>query len=202
MVSESFDVWVEALDRFVEDLEGNGPGIFGDTLISLDLSVPGGIASAWMNAPEKTPRNYALMSIRIQEALKELIPFYYFQDPRKYADLDAAAPLLVYSAIPPIAGMKVNGDKVDLNTGDSVYWAWTSQKRRRLMARLPNTKVNLDRAIRQAFDTLSSRPEPKLNKKREFYKGNLARRRIVDTALQDDLRLRSDGYLLDSGIGK
>ena len=55
VVSESFDGWVEALDTFVENLAGNGPESFGDTLISLDLSVPAVIASGWLNAPPERP---------------------------------------------------------------------------------------------------------------------------------------------------
>ena len=60
------------------------------------------IAESWFDVPRAPdhPR-YREMSRRIQAKLKELIPFGYFQDPARYADLEAAGALLLYAAIEP-----------------------------------------------------------------------------------------------------
>lgn len=199
-IAESFHTWVQVLDRTVEESENNGADIFGDTLISLDLSLPGAIASAWLNAPAKKPRSYIRMSHAIQAALKELIPFYYFQDPSNYADLDSAAPLLLYSAIPPSTSIRVQGNTVTRDTGKDVYWNWPARDQREKMAGLPSTSAKLAEAVRRAFDTLSSRPE--LNKHLQFYRPDdgKARKRILKTSFSGHGTTRLQSLLRNESI--
>jgi len=179
--AQSFDTWIALLDRFIDEAQDNGEDIFGDTLISLEVSLPGGLASAWLKAPKKDSSLYRTMSRKIQEALKQLIPFYYFQDPAKYKDLAAAAPLLLYSSIPAANSLQIRGSLATLNKGKSLYWNWPDPKQRNIMANLPTTLASLNLAVRRAFDVLVSRPE--LAKTQEFYRGEQACKRILETSL-------------------
>ncbi len=88
----SFDVWLNSLDAAIEAKTSNGSGVFGNTLISLDLSVAEAVTSAWVNAPGKKDPRYLEMSLRLQRALKRLVLFYYFQARKKYKDTVQAEP--------------------------------------------------------------------------------------------------------------
>ncbi|MBI1790990.1 MAG: hypothetical protein HYR60_25960, partial [Acidobacteria bacterium] len=153
----SISAWIADLDKQIDRIEFNGTENFGNTLLSLELSLPAEVAAGWLQAPEdkKSPR-YMDMSRRIQAKLKQLIPFYYFDDAAKYRDLGAAAPLLVYSSIPPSTDIKLLGDTLTLNpeNPDGPYWDFEDRAVRKAMVFNSRTSDALSRALQRAHDAL------------------------------------------------
>ncbi len=80
----------------------------GEVEAALTLSAPGELAAAWLRAPrEHDPdyfRSYAAMSVAVQRALRVWLPYVYFSEARRYEDLGAAWPLLVYKCTRPFPG--------------------------------------------------------------------------------------------------
>jgi hypothetical protein len=116
--------WVTDLDKVADSVENNGTGLIGNTLISLDIAVPGTVLAGWLNAPakDKDPA-YLKMSLAVQAALKRLIPYCYFQDVSRYKGANAAAAaVLVYSAIPPLNQMHLDSGTAVANSSPSYYW--------------------------------------------------------------------------------
>ncbi|MGH9762403.1 MAG: hypothetical protein ACREAC_16390, partial [Blastocatellia bacterium] len=146
----SFGDWMKAFAQAAT--AGNA---LGNTLISLDLSLPSAVAAAWLNAPlgSKDPV-YGQMSIRLQQKLKQLIPFYYLSDPNKYREFPSIVPLLVYAAIPPATDASLAGDQLTLNRGTDIYWNWPDVDLRRAMARSSLTEAGLRASLGAAQDIL------------------------------------------------
>jgi hypothetical protein len=75
---------------------------------SLTLSVPGSLVTAWLHAPdEHTPEyfpTFSSVSLAVQRAMRQWLPYVYFSDPDKYDDLAAAFPLVIYQASRPFPG--------------------------------------------------------------------------------------------------
>lgn len=117
--------WVTDLDKVADTVENNGTGVIGNTLISLDIAVPGTVLAGWLNAPakDKDPA-YLKMSRAVQAALKRLIPYCYFQDVSRYGAANAAAAaVLVYSAIPALNEVHLDSDGTAVaNSFPSYYW--------------------------------------------------------------------------------
>jgi hypothetical protein len=80
----------------------------GNLDVSLALSIPGSLVSAWLDAPgERDPGFfpvYARVSVAVQRAIRVWLPYVYFSDLDRYGTLDAAFPLIVYQASRPFAG--------------------------------------------------------------------------------------------------
>jgi hypothetical protein len=157
--SGAFETWLGDLDKTIDRIEFNGTDNFGDTLIALDVSLGGAIASVWASLPreEKAPP-YMEMSRRLQAKLKELIPFFYFQNPEKYRDLIPAAALLAYSSIPPSTSIAVKDDKVQLNTNKDIYWDWMDKDKRRAMIFSQRTLVKLAAQLERVRSLLLATP--------------------------------------------
>ena len=80
----------------------------GDADVSLSLTVPATLVKAWFNAPgEREPVYfdvYSRVSVAVQRAMRQWLPYVYFQDEERYETLSAAFPLLVYQASRPSSG--------------------------------------------------------------------------------------------------
>ena len=146
----SFDVWLNALDAEIEAKTSNGSGMFGNTLLSLDVSVAEAVTSAWVHAPGKRDTRYLDMSRRLQRTLKRLVLFYYFQARNKYKDSNEAEPLLVYAAMPPSNGFNV----VTRKTTTDPYWNWPLVAAQRVMMRRAETAATLAALLQQIRDRL------------------------------------------------
>ena len=120
----SFDTWITDLDKTIDTIEHNGSDNFGNTLLTLDLTLPSRVPAAWLSAPaEPGARPYMRMSRNIQGALKALIPPDFFQDRRQYDGANAkAAALMVYAAIPPSTSISLDGGRAALSRDADVYW--------------------------------------------------------------------------------
>jgi hypothetical protein len=125
LTSGSFDLWLSTLDDKVEQSLHNGPDNFGDTLLSLELSVPAAVTASWLDAPdvEKDDEGlYMNMSLRLQEAIKTLVPYLYFQDPKRFTEIASAAGILVYAALPPSTRITGIFPDIHMDTRTGVYW--------------------------------------------------------------------------------
>jgi hypothetical protein len=117
-------------------------------LISLQVSLPSVVASAWLNAPQdkKSPR-YMDMSRRLQMKLKQLIPYYYFQNVKKYGDIAPATVLLVYAALPVSTSADLSGNQFTINTDKDVYWNFPAPEFRSAMVNHPRTLATLSASL-------------------------------------------------------
>ncbi|MEW6210754.1 MAG: hypothetical protein AB1631_20485 [Acidobacteriota bacterium] len=151
----SFVTLIGDLDRAIDQIEPNGTDNFGNTLISLQVSLPSAVASAWLKAPqdEKSPR-YMDMSRRLQMKLRQLIPYYYFQNVRKYGDIASATVLLVYAALPDSTSAKLVDDQFTINTDTDVYWNFPAIEFRRAMVNHPRTLAKLSADLARVNELL------------------------------------------------
>lgn len=154
----SVDAWVDTIEQQVEQLAPNGTGIIGDTLLYMELNLPPQAASAWMHAPkDANAAAYSQMSRNIQRRLKQLIPFYYFQDVKNYKDIRVAPVLMAYSAIFPATGFREEkGKMVAADTG--TYWNWPDKKMQQFMVAHPRTKGFLQIKMQEAHELLKVTP--------------------------------------------
>lgn len=154
------DSWVADLEQEVEALEPNGNGRVGNTLLSMELTLPSAVASAWTLAPEdKRAQAYTDMSKNIQTRLKQLVPYFYFQNPENYKNLLPAAVLLAWSAIPPSTAFSVKNGKLVQDNSD-VYWSWANNRDNQLlMLNNSATLNNLKSKLQAAFERLKAIPE-------------------------------------------
>ncbi len=138
--SASYEVWIDDLDR---TLDARGTHQIGNTLVSLELSLPGQLTAAWFGAPANPKAaQYLDMSKRLQRAIKRLLPFYYLQDLDNYKDLRSVYALLVYAAIPPLNKVRVKGGQLVESAGD-YYWDWVDSALRMSVASSTPTQGNL-----------------------------------------------------------
>lgn len=160
-VARSFSTFLRNLDDYIEGIAHNGVNTFGDTLVSLEVSVPGGVLEAWLDAPaSKRDPAYLAMSLAIQAALKQLIPFCFFADRHNWlAGVDAVAPLLVWASIPPAA--RGNAD---------VYWDWPDRDEQARRANDWRTQAGLLRRLEEIHRLLMERPEPEYAKRVADYR--------------------------------
>ncbi|MCW5980252.1 MAG: hypothetical protein KIT09_19365 [Bryobacteraceae bacterium] len=145
-----FDTWISDLDRTIDAIEDNGSDNFGNTLVSLDLTLPGRVPAAWLRAPaSKNDPAYAAMSENIQASLKRLLAPFYFQDPGRYAAAQPpACALLVYAAMPPIVEK-------------SLHWDYLDDRKRRAAIFSKAASTNLAVAIHQVSNLLASLGRPR-----------------------------------------
>ncbi len=88
-------------------LEAAGRG-GGSLAASLTLSVPGSAVAAWLGAPGERDPNffevYSQMSVAVQQATRRWLPYVYFSEVERYADLASAYPLLLFQSTRPYSG--------------------------------------------------------------------------------------------------
>ena len=154
----SFDTWITDLDKTIDTIENNGSDNFGNTLLTLDLTLPSRVPAAWLAAPaEPGARPYMRMSRNIQGALKALIPPDFFQDRRQYDGANAkAAALMIYAAIPPSTSISLDGGKAALSRDVDVYWDIADPAQRDAMMAHPLTIGALVAAMKDVHDMLAA----------------------------------------------
>jgi hypothetical protein len=90
-----------------QSLQQLAAGRNGDLDVSLALSIPGSLVTAWLDAPDERSSDffpvYARVSTAVQRAIRLWLPYVYFSDAGRYETLDAAFPLVVYGASRPFA---------------------------------------------------------------------------------------------------
>ncbi|HLJ87037.1 MAG TPA: hypothetical protein VKZ53_09440 [Candidatus Angelobacter sp.] len=127
-----FDTWIERLFNAQGQALIQNPG---PMLLSLDLSLPAYVMSGWLKAQASERwMPYMTMSTNVQQAMKRIVPFYYFSDPSKYKDIDSAYLLLAYAAMPTSTSATLDANSsLHLNTNKEVYWDWMDTDLRNAM---------------------------------------------------------------------
>ena len=121
--------WALALDKMVDGAEAErDDGLIGDSVLRLDVSLPGEALTRWLQAPaDGKDMLYMTVSRRIQELLRKFIPFIYFQDATNYKTLGSAYPLLVYASLPVTTTVRVeDGRVIELDTNRDLFWDWVN----------------------------------------------------------------------------
>lgn len=153
----SLHEWSIDLDKSADDIERqsggvpNGSGNIGDVLASLEVFAPGRAVAAWLKAPAAGSPNvdrYLDLSMRMQKAMRRLIPLCYFEDPKDYVaqEMKIAAPLLAYSCLPLTVKCKIQNGRIVKTAKDSTkdfYWDITNKDLLVAMLNLPETQVRL-----------------------------------------------------------
>jgi len=154
----SFDTWITDLDKAIDAIEDNGSDTFGNTLLTLDLTLPARVPAAWLAAPADPAANaYMRMSRNIQGALKALIPPDFFQDRRQYDGANAkAAALMIYAAIPPSTNISLEGGTAALSRNGDVHWDIADSRERDAMMAHPLTLAALVAAMKDVHDMLAA----------------------------------------------
>ncbi len=121
--------WADDLDHFASAVStaatggSNGTGNLGDTLFSLDVSLPGKVVAAWFKAPPKNGDQsaYLQMSRNIQVALRRFSAYCYFDDPSKYIEVPSISPIVFYQSLTVLGNFNLdaNGNPVK---ADGIYW--------------------------------------------------------------------------------
>ncbi len=193
----SFDTWITDLDRTIEEKAHNGSNNFGNTLISLEVSLAGSVAGAWLKAPEDDEDEaYKDMSRRLQFHLKRLIPFCYFQDIHHYVGAPfPTAALLVWASLPPSTQIRLQDGRLTPNTGQGLFWDFQDPDKREAMVGHPLTTDTLARELQRIHDLLDSLG---MTKDAGFYEAGQLQHIVGDAlgrgdqALTDLLRLEAE----------
>jgi hypothetical protein len=159
-----FDEWLDYLDRRTEELIPGTPDFFGSTLLSLDVSLSaedaGTIGRLWFNLPrKKNAAPYLRMSLGIQAALKQMIPFVFFHNPERYVDRLPAQLLLAYSAIPPVHRIILDSNGEPSVDEGALYWNWRDPAlRHAMLVRMPQTRIRMREALTRVNRRLGRTP--------------------------------------------
>jgi hypothetical protein len=148
----TFESLITTLDRAIDAKDPNGVDNFGNTLLSLEVSLPAEVSSAWFSPGVNRDRVMSL-SRRLQVVLKGLIKFYYFQDVDNFDEINAADVLLVYAAIPPSTSVsKLGGQLIEDN--EAPYWDFQDVSLRASMVGSAATAANLAADLTRIRDLL------------------------------------------------
>jgi len=119
----------------------NGPKTFGDTCAAFEVTLPGETVGAWMAPLINVPATARAISVAIQIALKDKLPFFYLNDISKLANLASSAPLLAWASIPPATAF--DGNAFGANRGNGVFWDHVDVTLRKAGATHTSTQANL-----------------------------------------------------------
>ena len=151
----AFESWIGDLDKTIDQLDPNGTDNFGNTLLSLDVSLSQEVAASWLKAPaKKSDPIYGNMSRRLQSELKRTLRFYYFQNPKKFKDLVSAGVLLTWASIPPSTNASLRNRRLTLNRKGDIFWDWPDVQLRRGMVNNPKTVAALGAEMERAHRRL------------------------------------------------
>ncbi len=157
--------WLKDLDRQSEAVLNHGTGDLGNALLSLEVSLPGLAAAAWLKAPVKSRsralrRPYMEMSRAIQRVMRRLIPYCYFVEPDRYvaARLPIAANVLLYQCLPVTTSIRTSGTTLRLNTDNDFYWDYRDPKQRRAMVYCAVTRRTLRGELERVHRLLEDNP--------------------------------------------
>jgi hypothetical protein len=135
--------WYTELDHTIEGLLANGPDQLGDVLLALDVTIPAEALLAWMRPQANLVAASKEVSRAIQRALKSIIPFHFFSEPRNLFQNPSAAALFVWAGLPPTTSARIDGSTLTLEAGNSVYWDHVDRKLRRALSGHPAVSATL-----------------------------------------------------------
>jgi hypothetical protein len=152
-------------------------GKFGNSLVSLSVSLPPSAAGVWMKAPDsQADPAYKKMSMVLQRQFKQVLHDTYFSDIHKYNDVSgdtSARAVLAFCSVPPCSDAELvdGGDKVvfldETANGKNIYWNYLdrgvnifSVDLREKVLFDPLTQANLLRLLRTAQQRLKDAGDP------------------------------------------
>jgi hypothetical protein len=152
-------------------------GRFGNSLVSLSVSLASSAAGAWMKAPDsQSDPIYKKMSMALQREFKQVLHDVFFSDISKYNDVSgdtAARAVLVFCAIPACSDAELmdNGGKVvfldEKAPGKTIYWDYRdrgsnifSVDLREKVLFAPETQANLLNLLQVARQRLKDAGDP------------------------------------------
>src|SRR5262249_41241763 len=101
--------WYNQFDRTVENILHNGPEDFGDVCASYEVTVPGSALGAWVRPVSDVNAMAKQLSLSIQQSLKRIVPFYFFQDIDKLDGAAGCDGVLMWSALRPSTNVRLDG---------------------------------------------------------------------------------------------
>lgn len=183
--------WIAHLDAFTNEQETD-PGFLGRVALELTVALSGKVVAAWSKAPEKKKGGdqYALMSTRIQQTLRRLVPLCYFDSPEKYKDIKVARALLTYASLPPITR------KTDF------YFDYRDQARREAFFNEDQVRINLASRLARVHEILDASKDHRSSA--QFFlpqDRDACIRDALDTVwLQDIGLLRAEAEIIASAV--
>ncbi len=164
----AFESWIGDLDKTIDTLDDNGTDNFGNTLLSLDVSLSQNVAGSWLKAPaRKADPLYGDMSRALQSELKRTLRFFYFQNPKKFKDLVSAGVLLTWASIPPSTKATLKNGRLKLNQRGDVFWDWPDDNLLRAMVTSTETVAALGAEMSRVHRRLQG--EAGMTRQLEFY---------------------------------
>jgi hypothetical protein len=158
----TFDDWISQI--------APAGGKFGNTLLSLDLSLPSAAMLAWQNAPDSDrDKIYKRMSIALQRQFKQILHDAFFNDVHNYANVSgdtAARAVLTFCSIPASSDAELaNGGAsavfLDENAdGKDIYWDYRDPNLREKVLFHPQTQANLRQKLLVARTRLQEAGDP------------------------------------------
>lgn len=157
----TFDKYLAALDRALEEKGVKGEDNFGNVLAAFTLALPGEALMAWEKAPPTSSpidSRYFSISRRVQENLRNWIPLVFIHDIDQYESLQTIYPLLVYTALPIIDKIRRSGSQITISPGGGLYdWDFAdSTLRLGLMNNI--CRENLPPILSRVREVLKSKP--------------------------------------------
>jgi hypothetical protein len=164
----SFSTWLADVDRQVEAVVGRPTDDFGDLLLALEVTLPARVLGAWLQPRSATETRRAAMNMSraLQASLRQLLPFYYFQNIKNLDGLPGCAAMMLWSALPVSTDVKPAGETLEINADltdpreDDVYWDWLDLGIRKRMVefretgpRLALAMASAERRLREAGDS-------------------------------------------------
>jgi len=152
-------------------------GTFGNTLVSLDLSMPSVAVQAWMKAPRSGRDTvYKKMSIALQRQFKQVLHDTFFCNVHNYKDVSgdsAARAVLAFCSIPVCSDVELVDDGNDIMFlgenahGKTIYWDYGDRGNNSFSVDLrekilfhPKTQANLQQKLLIAQKRIQEAGDP------------------------------------------
>jgi hypothetical protein len=122
----------------------------GNTLVSLDISIPPEAIRPWLSVTATDPNDqvYRNLSLRLQFWLKQYLCQYYFRDAASFEDERSASIVLMYAALQPSIAIQIP----DRPFVQGVYWNPTDSDE--FNAQINRARDSFRDQLRQAHDRL------------------------------------------------
>lgn len=138
---KAFSDYLIEIDKFLDKHNVDG---LGNIFATLDVSVPGKALAAFRKLPtDFSDPFYRLMSKKVQEFLREMVPLGYLYRSEQFEEERLVYPLLTYSALPLMQG-------TDNDNPGVRYWDFRDDKKRESVVRSAACQDKL-RTILQKF---------------------------------------------------
>jgi len=159
--------WYNLLESSSEEKLHNGPDIFGDTCLYLEVDMPAETIGAWVQRVNNVAAAGRSISVAIQQSLKTNLLLFYLNDISKLANPATSAPILAWSSIPPASSFDGNTFRSD--TGNNVFWDHLDKSLRGAAVNNNVTGANLQAKLAELRLRLE---EAGLHSTAQFYQDN------------------------------